>query len=519
MDDSTLHDETAREAIQNGRRPTRSSGSTMGDPQRGEVSANCGETAWRTRIEPEAESSARTERIAEKLAQGLLPTSGPVKAWTGFGNGRPCDGCDEEIGKDDVERELDFESSSTVRFHDACAAEWRRRNAIECPELDVAESYAEPFATSKEHAMALLASIVKSSDDAIVSKTLDGVITSWNGGAERMFGWPAPLAIGQHITLIVPEDRRAEEDDVLARLRRGERIDHFETLRLARDGRLIDVSLTVSPIRDGLGRIVGASKVARDISERRRLDEYRNVLLKHEHEARTAAEALIRAKDQFLATISHELRTPLNAIFGWARLLEKPELDERSRKRAITAIVNGATAQARLVEDLLDLSRVVTGRLRLDVESISLREVVEAALDTVRPAASAKQIELLATLDEVSPMQGARDRLQQVIWNLVANAVKFTPRGGRIDVELCRVGDCAEVIVRDNGEGISPAMLPHVFQEFWQEDNSVTRPHQGMGLGLTLVKHLVEMHGGSVRAESSGKGNGATFTVTLPLTA
>jgi PAS domain S-box-containing protein len=371
----------------------------------------------------------------------------------------------------------------------------------------------------EEHATVLLAAIVESSDDAIVSKTLDGVITSWNGGAERMFGWPASMAIGQHITLIVPEDRRAEEEEVLARLGRGERIDHFETVRVARDGRLIDVSLTVSPVRNRLGQIVGASKVARDISERRRLEEYRDLLLKHEHQARTAAESLIRAKDQFLATISHELRTPLNAIFGWAKLLEKPELDERSRKRAITAIVNGASAEARLVEDLLDLSRVVTGRLRLDMESISLREVVEAALETVRPAATAKQVELSAALDEVGQMLGAPDRLQQVVWNLVANAVKFTQRGGRVDVALRRVGDHAEVIVRDTGEGISPAMLPYVFQEFWQEDSSVTRPHQGMGLGLTLVKHLVELHGGHVRAESVGKGEGATFTVALPLTA
>jgi signal transduction histidine kinase len=306
---------------------------------------------------------------------------------------------------------------------------------------------------------------------------------------------------------------------VLARLGRGERVDHFETQRVARDGRLIDVSLSVSPVRDRLGRIVGASKVARDVSERRRLEEYRSLLLKHEHQARTAAESLIRAKDQFLATISHELRTPLNAIFGWARLLEKPELDEKSRKRAIAAIVNGAAAEARLVDDLLDLSRVVTGRLRLAMDSISLREVVEAALETVLPAATAKQIELSAALDDVGLMQGARDRLQQVVWNLVANAVKFTPRGGRIDVALRCVGDYAEVIVRDNGEGISPAMLPYVFQEFWQEDSSVTRSHQGMGLGLTLVKHLVELHGGSVRAESSGKGDGATFTVALPLTA
>jgi PAS domain S-box-containing protein len=394
-----------------------------------------------------------------------------------------------------------------------------RHECGETSPIDVAKSHEEPAAIPEEHARVLLAAIVESSDDAIVSKTLDGVITSWNGGAERMFGWPAPMAIGKHITLIVPEDRRAEEEDVLARLRLGEFISHFETVRIARDGRLIDVSLSVSPVRDRFGRIVGASKVARDISEHRRLDEYRNALLKHEHEARTAAEALIRAKDQFLATISHELRTPLNAIFGWARLLETAELDEQSRKRAITAIVNGASAQARIVDDLLDLSRAVTGRLRLDVDSISLREVVEAALETVRPAAGAKRIELFATLDEVGRLRGASDRLQQVVWNLVSNAVKFTPRDGRIDVALRRVGGYAELIVRDNGEGISPAKLPYVFQEFWQEDSSVTRAHQGMGLGLTLVKHLVELHGGYVRAESSGKGEGATFTVALPLTA
>jgi signal transduction histidine kinase len=263
---------------------------------------------------------------------------------------------------------------------------------------------------------------------------------------------------------------------------------------------------------------VGASKVARDVSERRRLDDYRNALLAHEQQARTASETLIRAKDQFLATISHELRTPLNAIFGWARLLERSELDAPSRKRAATAIVQSAVAQTRLVDDLLDLSRVVTGRLRLDVGPVDLRGVVDAALDVVRPAANAKDITLVTTLAEVGPMQGAPDRLQQVVWNIVANAVKFTSRGGRIDVVLRCADSYAEVVVTDSGEGISPEVLPHVFQEFWQEDNSSTRAHQGLGLGLTLVKHLVELHGGHVRAESAGKGRGATFTVALPLT-
>ena len=458
-------------------------------------------------------------RIAEKLQSGLLPRTKVVKTWTGLGKGRPCDGCDGTISTTDRECELDFAGGRTLRLHVACATEWRLRTGIHDPELGAADARETQFVISEEHAPRLLAAIVESSDDAIVSKTLDGVITSWNGGAERMFGWPADLAIGKHITLIIPEDRRQEEDDVLARLRCGERIEHFETVRMARDGRLIDVSLTVSPVRDQGGTVIGASKVARDISERRRIEEDRNTLLKHEQQARTAAESLMRAKDHFLATISHELRTPLNAIFGWARLLEKAELDERSRKRAITAIVNGASAQARLVDDLLDLSRAVTGRLRLDVAPVHLRGVVETAIETIQPAANAKSLKLSATLAEVEPMRGASDRLQQIVWNILSNAVKFTPSGGRIDVALRRTGKYAELVISDNGEGIGPDMLPHVFDEFWQEDSSLTRAHQGMGLGLTLVKHLVELHGGHVRAYSAGKGRGATFTVTLPLKA
>src|SRR5215471_9851969 len=190
---------------------------------------------------------------------------------------------------------------------------------------------------------ARLAAIVDSSDDVIVSKTLDGVITSWNATAERIFGWTAAEAIGRHITLIVPDDRRAEEEGVLARLRRGERIDHFETVRRTKDGRLVDMSITVSPIKDAAGRIVGASKVARDISDRRRLEEQRVLLLAHEQDARRRAEALNNAKDELLATVSHELRTPLNAIFGWARLMESGTLDEKGRDRAIGIILRNAT--------------------------------------------------------------------------------------------------------------------------------------------------------------------------------
>src|SRR5882762_10304444 len=259
----------------------------------------------------------------------------------------------------------------------------------------------DPFRDNEPDALsrAQLAAIVASSDDVIVSKTLDGIITSWNPAAERTFGWTAAEAVGQPITLIVPDDRRAEEDDVLARIRRGERVDHFETVRRTRDGRLVDMSITVSPLKDAAGRIVGASKVARDITERRRLDDQRVLLLAREQEARRQAEALNTAKDELLAIVSHELRTPLNSIFGWARLIQSGSLDEAARARAINTILRNASAQTRLVEDLLDLSRIAAGRMRLDFERVDLNATIEAALETVRPAARAKDITLVATLD------------------------------------------------------------------------------------------------------------------------
>ncbi|HXU90221.1 MAG TPA: ATP-binding protein [Methylomirabilota bacterium] len=365
---------------------------------------------------------------------------------------------------------------------------------------------------------ARLAAIVDSSDDIIVSKTLDGVITSWNPSATRVFGWTAAEAVGRHITLIIPRERWAEEDDVLARIRRGERVDHFETVRVTKDGRFVDVSITVSPVRDASGRIVGASKIARDISERRRLEEARAAVLAREREARQQAEALSRTKDELLATVSHELRTPLNSIFGWARMMQSSDMDDSGRLRAINAIIRNVSALGRLVEDLLDLSRVVTGRMRLDVRPVDFTTVIEAAMETVRPAANAKGVALgTTTHGSIRMIRGAPDRLQQVVWNLLMNAVKFTPRGGRVDVSLRRTNSMLEMQVSDTGEGIVPELLPHIFDAFRQGDGSSTRRHGGLGLGLTLVRQLVELHGGQVRAESQGKNRGATFTVTLPL--
>jgi len=301
-------------------------------------------------------------------------------------------------------------------------------------------------------------------------------------------------------------------------IRRGERVEHFDTVRRTKDGRLVDVSITVSPVRDSAGRIVGASKIARDITERRRIEEERRQLLAREQLAREAAEAASRAKDEFLAVVSHELRTPLNGVFGWARMLQSADMDEASRRRAVAAIVRGASAQVRLIDDLLDVSRMVTGNLRLDLQLVDVRDVVEAAVETVRPAAAGKGIEI-ETQVERAPVSvlGAADRLQQVLWNLLINAVKFTPRGGRVGVRLHRANADAEVSVGDSGEGIAAEVLPYVFERFRQEDSSSTRAHAGLGLGLALVRHVVEAHGGSVTAHSGGKGNGATFVVRLPL--
>jgi PAS domain S-box-containing protein len=365
---------------------------------------------------------------------------------------------------------------------------------------------------------ARLAAIVDSSDDVIVSKTLDGVITSWNRAAERMFGWTPAEAVGRHITLIIPANRWPEEQEVLARLRRGERVDHFETVRITKDGRLVDVAITVSPIRDAQGRIVGASKIGRDITERRRIEKALAELLGREQAARREAEAANRAKDEFLATLSHELRTPINAILGWTQVLGSAQHDSATVHRALEIIGRNAKQQARLIEDLLDLSAIVSGRVRLSIGPVNLVTVLRGALETIRPEADAKKVVIAPRLDPaVSIVDGDAERLQQVFWNLLSNAVKFTPTEGRIELTLARSDGRPVVTVSDSGIGIRPDLLPVIFDRFRQADGSIARAHGGLGLGLAIVKQLVELHGGTVEASSPGEGLGATFTVTLPV--
>ena len=687
----------------------------------------------------------------------------------------------------------------------------------------------KPDLQSPELAPYWLSALIESADDAIISKTLDGIITSWNNGAERIFGYQAEEVLGKPITIIIPPDHLQEEPVILSRLRAGERIEHFETVRMGKDGRLIDISLTVSPIVGPDGKVVGASKIARDVTEQRRarraLDEasqrlklalaaahlgdwvwdartdlvtlsetaaeifgvpagqkmsraemrkllepddreramvvaetalanytdyeiecrlkrpdkgeawisatgggiydqngeligqlgfvqdistrkaneetlreqadalrtlnevgklisaeldlhktvqavtdaatdligaqygsfFYNVLneegssymlftlagapremfdhlpmpratdlfgatfrgegvvrignVKHDPRygknspyygipedhlpvtsylaipvasrsgevlgglffghpepdmfterdeivvAGLAAQAAVamdnarlyetakraraeaekaaaekerlyrqaeessRLKEEFLATISHELRTPLSAILGWARMLRMGQLSEENAAKALDTIERNARAQAQLVDDLLDVSRIVTGKLRMNVQPADPNSFIEAAVDAVKPAAEAKGVRVHKVID-TGPVAIPGDpvRLQQVVWNLLSNAIKFTPRGGHVQIRSERVNSHLEIVVSDTGQGISSDFLPHVFDRFRQADQKTSRHHGGMGLGLAIVRHLVEMHGGSVQANSEGEGRGSTFTVMLPIT-
>lgn len=251
--------------------------------------------------------------------------------------------------------------------------------------------------------------------------------------------------------------------------------------------------------------------------ERKRGEEEREHLLAREHIARAEAESANRTKDEFLAIVSHELRTPLNAILGWSAMLRGGSLDEKTTDRAIEVIDRNAKVQAQLIEDILDVSRIVSGNLRLDLRPVTLQQVIETAIDSVRPTTESKNIRVQMVLDpQAGPVSGDPDRLQQVVWNLLSNAVKFTPSEGQISVQLVNVNSHVEIVISDTGQGIAAEFLPHIFDPFRQADGSKTRRHGGLGLGLAIARHLVELHGGAVKAQSDGEGRGTTFTITLP---
>lgn len=293
---------------------------------------------------------------------------------------------------------------------------------------------------------------------------------------------------------------------------------HFEGFCETAKGTLKFWDVTVAPIFDSEGKPVRLISTSRDITDRREAERERERLLENEKAARRDAEIANRLRDEFLATVSHELRAPLNSILGWGRLLEKGNLDQTTSQKAYGTIVRNADAQNRLIEDLLDVSRIISGKLRLEVMTLKPTNVVESALETVRPAADAKGIKIeIRGESDVSHISGDPNRLQQVIWNLLSNAIKFTPPDGEVRLEIERDNDFVEIRVRDTGVGIKEEFLPHVFDRFRQADASSIRKFGGLGLGLAIVRHITEMHGGTVRAESAGENQGAAFIVRLPL--
>ena len=291
----------------------------------------------------------------------------------------------------------------------------------------------------------------------------------------------------------------------------------YENLPLqTKEGKLREVEFVSNVYDEGGQRVIQCN--IRDITDRKLAEEERMLLLESAQAARAEADVANSIKDEFLATLSHELRTPLTSILGWSHLLDNGKLDEQAAKRAVETIVRNAEAQKQLIDDLLDISRIIIGKLRLDIGPVQLAPMIESIVDGMRPAADARNIQLQTALDQsVDPISGDPDRLQQVIWNLLSNAIKFTSQGGKVLARLERTDSNLEITISDTGQGIAPGLLPHVFDRFRQADSSSSRTHGGLGLGLAIVRQLVELHGGTVSAESPGEGEGSTFKVRLPV--
>jgi PAS domain S-box-containing protein len=349
-----------------------------------------------------------------------------------------------------------------------------------------------------------LAAIVESSDDAIISIDMEGIITSWNRGAERLYGYGAAEVAGRPVAVLIPEDHIDDSPAIMQRLRRGERVEHYETVRLARDGRRIDVSLTVSPVRNAEGRIVGASKIARDISERKRLIEQ----LRDQD----------RLKDEFLATLAHELRNPLAPIRTGVQLIRRAGHNPALLDKACPMMERQLQQMVRLIDDLLDVSRISRDKLELRKGWVELAAVVQSAVETSRPLIEAASHTLTVSLpQEPIVLDADAIRLAQAFSNLLNNAAKYTERGGRIWLTAESSGSGEVVVrVRDTGIGIPADRLPHIFGMFVQVDRS-DRAQGGLGIGLTLSQRLIQLHGGTLSATSEGPGEGSEFTVRLPV--
>jgi PAS domain S-box-containing protein len=355
----------------------------------------------------------------------------------------------------------------------------------------------------------------------------NGRVVTWNTGAQRINGYAADEIVGKHLSVFYPRDAVDSgwpEHELQVAAAEGQYQE--EGWRVRKDGSRFWAHVTITALRDESGHLRGYAKLTRDLSERKRAqtrEEYaalRDEMLEAERAARIEAQRTVHMKDEFLATLSHELRTPLNAILGWTQVLRMRAKgsEESQLVQGLTVIERNARAQVQLIDDLLELSRILAGQVRLDVQRVALVDVIRNAIESVQPAADAKGVRLESVLDaRRGIVSGDAARLQQIVWNLLSNAIKFTPKGGRIQVLLERVNSHIEITVSDTGIGISAEFLPHVFGRFTQQDSTPARKYGGLGLGLAISKQLVELHGGSISAKSAGEGKGAAFIVRLPL--
>ena len=343
-----------------------------------------------------------------------------------------------------------------------------------------------------------------------LSFTDDGQIVLANATLQELLGCEPGELLGRHVESLMPVSSRIfYQTHFFPLLKLHDRVEEVYLTLRSRGG--AEIPVLVNAVRREREGVVTNDCILMPMRQR---NQYEDEILR----AKRAAEEATRAKDEFLAVVSHELRTPLTAMLGWARMLKTGKLDERTAARALDAIERNAESQNQLIGDLLDFSRIISGKIRLDVGSVELASVVEAAIDVVSPSADAKGIRLQTVLDpKAGPISGDRERLQQVMWNLLSNAVKFTPKGGRVQVRLERVNSSVEITVSDTGQGISAEFLPYVFDRFRQADNTTTRRQSGLGLGMAITKHLVELHGGTIRVESPGEGQGSSFILRLPV--
>lgn len=374
-----------------------------------------------------------------------------------------------------------------------------------------------------KHSEQRLAAIVQTALDCIVGMDSEGRVTEWNPAAELTFGYTRGEAMGQELaSLIIPVALRDQHRQGLSRYlitHEGPILGKRLELRAVRkSGDEFPVELTITPVDDGGSPAF--TGYLRDITEPKQAEAQRELLLESERAARMEAERAGRMKDEFLATLSHEIRTPLNAILGWSQIM-RDSTDPDDLSHGLEVIERNARVQSQIVEDLLDMSGIISGKVRLDAQRLDLASIVKLAVETAKPTADAKGVRISAVIDPLHgvAVSGDANRMQQVLWNLISNAIKFTPKGGRVQVLLERVNSHLEMSVIDSGEGIKPEFLPYVFDRFRQADGSTTRRHGGLGLGLSIVKQLVELHGGAIRVKSAGEGLGSHFAVSLPMIA